>query len=167
MGRRIALRLLFRGKLVSMSRDRLARKVYEAGRQRLQTDLRPQAPEKSWCTTTRNLMRQVGLEESWHRNQVDPGWRKEVWQAVREWEAARWRSSMSGSSRLEKYVVVKQKRGWEHYLGDRDQGKRRLWSKLRGGCLETCVETGRWVSVSVAGKQSRLPRYLRVCQLCQ
>jgi len=166
-GRRVALRLIFWGKLVGMGRDRLARKVYEAGRQRLQRDLHPQSPESSWCTTTRNLLTQLGMEDAWHRNQVDPGWREEVWERVRAWEADQWRRNMSGNSRLELYSMVKQKPGREPYLDDKDQRKRRLWSKLRGGCLETHVETGRWVSVRVAGKQTRLPRHLRVCQMCQ
>ena len=166
-GRRVALRLIFWGKLVGMGRDRLARKVYEAGRQRLQRDLHPQSPESSWCTTTRNLLTQLGMEDAWHRNQVDPGWREEVWERVRAWEADQWRRNMSGNSRLELYNMVKQKPGREPYLDDKDQRKRRLWSKLRGGCLETHVETGRWVSVRVAGKQTRLPRHLRVCQMCQ
>ena len=37
----------------------------------------------------------------------------------------------------------------EEYLGERERKKRRLWTKLRAGCLELRVETGRWEWLTV------------------
>ena len=54
----------------------------------------------------------------------------------------------------------------EEYLGEREKNRRRLWTKLRAGCLELRVETGRWEWLTVAGVQRMAPRWARLCPLC-
>ena len=52
------------------------------------------------------------------------------------------------------------------YLEHANARQRRLWTKLRGGCLELRVETGRWERMSVGGQQVAVPRHLRYCKMC-
>ena len=55
-----------------------------------------------------------------------------------------WRARVVKSAKLEDYVRWKHEPGLEEYLEHGDVPQRRLWTKLRGGCLELRVETGRW-----------------------
>ena len=70
------------------------------------------------------------------------------------------------SAKLEDYVRWKQEPGLEEYLDHGDVPQRRLWTKLRGGCLELRVETGRWERLTMNGVQVPVPRRLRRCKLC-
>ena len=54
----------------------------------------------------------------------------------------------------------------ELYLKVQQVNRRRMWTKLRGGCLELRVETGRWETTMVMGKQVKMPRWVRLCTLC-
>ena len=54
----------------------------------------------------------------------------------------------------------------EEYLSERNVHRRRLWCKLRAGCLEVRLETGRWDRMTVAGAQKLVPRWARRCTLC-
>ena len=54
----------------------------------------------------------------------------------------------------------------EEYLESKNSTTRRLWTKMRTGCLELRIETGRWERVSVKGRQVPVPRELRFCRLC-
>jgi len=55
--------------------------------------------------------------------------------------------------------------GPEEYLSERNMNRRRLWSKLRAGCLELRVKKGRCERLTVAGVQE-LVRWTRSCTLC-
>ena len=73
---------------------------------------------------------------------------------------------MVKNAKLEEYAKWKTKPEKEDYLEHADTHQRRLWTKLRSGCLELRVETGRWERVSVGGRQVPVPRQLRKCKLC-
>ena len=85
-------------------------------------------------------------------------------------EDVRWRSGVGQNARLEGYSKWKAQLslGPEEYLSERNVHRRRLWCKLRAGCLEVRLETGRWERVTVAGaqKQVPVPRWARRCTLC-
>ena len=81
-------------------------------------------------------------------------------------EEAEWRRRVASSSKLEFYAKWKKEYKMEEYLSTQDVRKRRTWTKMRGGCLELRIETGRWERRSVEGRQVKVPRALRVCKLC-
>ena len=64
---------------------------------------------------------------------------------------------MVKNAKLEEYAKWKTKPEKEDYLEHADTHQRRLWTKLRSGCLELRVETGRWERVSVGGRQVPVP----------
>ena len=67
----------------------------------------------------------------------------------------------ASNTKLENYVRWKPKLELEEYLEHAHAKQRRLWTKMRGGCLEVRVETGRWERMSVNGQQVAVPRSLR------
>ena len=83
-------------------------------------------------------------------------------------EGVRWRSGVGQNARLEGYSKWKAQLslGPEKYLSERNVHRRRLWCKLRAGCLEVRLETGRWERMTVAGAQKLVPRWARRCTLC-
>ena len=83
-----------------------------------------------------------------------------------ELESRRWRRRVAHNIKLESYVRWKPKLELEEYLEHANARQRRLWTKLRGGCLELRVETGRWERMSVGGQQVAVPRHLRYCKMC-
>jgi hypothetical protein len=158
------IRLSYLGKILRMSKDRLVRRVYEVGRARLEAD-----PDGStWCNLTRKWLRQLGLEAAWNSQAVDVRWRETLKERIMRVEEQRWRLGTSRNARLENYARWKPSLTAcpERYLVERCGNKRRLWTKLRAGCLELRIETGRWERLSVAGVQKMVPRWARLCPLC-
>ena len=140
------------------------RRVYEVGRARLEAD-----PDGStWCNLTRKWPRQLGLEAAWNSQAVDDRWRETLKERIMRVEEQRWRLGTSKNARLENYARWKPSLTAcpERYLAERCGNKRRLWTKLRAGCLELRIETGRWERLSVAGVQKMVPRWARLCPLC-
>jgi len=113
-------------------------------------------------------LRQLGLEESWVKQAVDAQWREVVQRKIMQAEEQRWRRGVLSNARLELYSTWKLRLSptSEEYLGEREKNRRRLWTKLRAGCLELRVETGRWERLTVAGVQRMAPRWARLCPLC-
>ena len=134
LGRRMLLRLTYWGKILSMSKDRLVRQVYEVGRARLETNQNA----NTWCNLTRKWLRQLGLEESWVKQAVDAQWREVVQRKIMQAEEQRWRRGVLSNARLELYSTWKLRLSLtsEEYLGEQEKNRRRLWTKLRAGCLE-------------------------------
>jgi hypothetical protein len=164
IGRRMLLRLLFWGKILSMDKDRLVKQVYEAGRARLARNQNA----NTWCNLTRKWLRQLGLEAMWNAQAVDEDWRETLKGRIMVAEGERWRRGAERNARLENYRKWKPMLalGVEHYLEEQCRNRRRLWTKLRAGCLELRIETGRWERVTVAGAQELVPRWARMCPLC-
>ena len=158
------LRLAYWGKIVRMGAGRLVKQVYEAGLARLNAN--PKA--NTWCCLTRAWLLELGLQEAWQKQEVSDSWREVVKERIMTAEGVRWRSGVSRNARLEGYA--KWKTGLrlvpEEYLCERNVNRRRLWSKLRAGCLELRVEMGRWERLTVAGIQKLVPRWARRCTLC-
>ena len=161
-GRRMLLRLSYWGKILQMDDGRWVKKVYEQGKARLEVN----ADAKTWCNLTRRWLLELGLEDEWREQAVGKEWQEKLRSKIEDMEARNWRLSMVCKSKLKDYMKWKQKPELELYLQHRDVHQRRLWTKLRGGCLELRVETGRWERVTVGGKQVRIPRHLRKCKLC-
>jgi hypothetical protein len=138
--------------------------VYEVGRARLDANQNA----NTWCNLTRKWIRQLGLEESWNKQAVDAQWREVVQRKIMQAEEQRWRRGTLSNARLEYYSMWKPRLTLEaeEYLGEREKNRRRLWTKLRAGCLELRVETGRWEWLTVAGVQRMAPRWARLCPLC-
>ena len=111
---------------------------------------------------------ELGLQEIWKKQEVSDSWRELVKERIMTAEGVWWSSGVSRNARLEGYV--KWKAGLrlepEEFLSERNVNRRRLWSKLRAGCLELRVETGRWERLTVAGVQKLVPRWARRCTLC-
>ena len=97
---------------------------------------------------------------------VGPGWAELLKAKILEHEARNWKMRIVKNAKLEEYAKWKTKPGLEPYLKHENVHQRRLWTKLRGGCLELRVETGRWERVLVGGKHVPKPRYLRRCKPC-
>ena len=113
-------------------------------------------------------LQELGLQDAWQRHEVAGDWRATDKGRILEAERVRWRNGAGQNARLVGYVEWKDGLSWEHegYLGERCVNRRRLWTKLRTGCLELRLETGRWERVSVAGAQVQVPRWARKCTLC-
>ena len=97
---------------------------------------------------------------------MGPVWQEKLRTRIEDMEARDWRRRVARSSKLEEYTKWKTKPGLEPYLQHGHVQQRRLWTKLRGGCLELRIETGRWERVTVWGRQVALPRHMRRCTLC-
>jgi hypothetical protein len=157
-GRRMMLRIRYWGKVVSMGRDRLVRKVYEEGRKRHLRSKRV----RNWCSYTHKIMSMVGLEESWQSNSVGEDWKEVVKQKVWEWEEAQWKEGMASKRKLRLYRRVKEELKLEEYLASENSEGRRQMTMFRGGSSYLRIETGRW-----EGHRGKpLPVEERVCKLC-
>ena len=161
-GRRMLLRLSYWGKVLVMDKARWVRRVYEDGRSRLGRNART----NTWCNLTRKWLVELGLQGEWDAQLVGPAWSDKVRAKIVEYEARLWRVRVVKNAKLEDYVRWKHEPGLEEYLEHGIVPQRRLWTKLRGGCLELRVETGRWERVTVNGVQVPVPRRLRRCKLC-
>ena len=161
-GRRMFLRLSYWGKVLEMGAGRWVKRVYEEGRARLET----RASASTWCNLTKKWLMELGLREEWEAQQTGPEWQETLRARIMELESRRWRRRVAHNIKLENYVRWKPKLELEDYLEHANAGQRRLWTKLRGGCLELRVETGRWERMSVGGQQVAVPRHLRYCKMC-
>ena len=147
-----------------MSGSRLVRHVYEEGRARLELD----AGAKTWCNLTRMWLQELGFQAEWNAQAVGEDWPGRLRKQIMRLEERRWRHGVENNVRLVGYAKWKKVLTTEAelYLKVRHEKRRRLWTKLRGGCLELRVETGRWETIMMRGKQVMLPRGFRMCTLC-
>ena len=163
-GRRMFLRLGYWGKILRMDAERLVRQVYEEGRARLEAD--PNA--RTWCSLTRMWLHELGLQAEWTAQVVRDDWRDQLKEQIMKMEEKRWRQGVMHNVRLQGYAKWKAELTLdaERYLQVQQVNRRRMWTKLRGGCLELRLETGRWEMTMVMGKQVKMPRWIRLCTLC-
>ena len=151
-GRRVYLRICYWGKLVKMSSDRLARRVYSESRRRWVEE-----GKKNWCSYTYRLMRMVGLEDEWEREECGKDWKKIVYSKVQWWEESSWRVSMLSKRKLRVYRVFQEKLCFERYLeSEKAEGRREL-TRFGGGTNRLRIEIGRREGLEVED---------RVCQFC-
>ena len=71
---------------------------------------------------------------------MGPVWQEKLRTRIEDMEARDWRRRVARSSKLEEYTKWKTKPGLEPYLQHGHVQQRRLWTKLRGGCLELRIE---------------------------
>jgi len=138
-GRRMLLRLSYWGKVLAMDGQRWVKRVYEHGRARLEGN----ANANTWCKLTREWLLELGLDAEWNAQAVGPEWQEKVRGAIVERETRLWRMRAVKNAKLEEYVRWKHKPGMEECLMHPMAQHRRLWTKMRGGCLELRIETGR------------------------
>jgi hypothetical protein len=161
-GRRMFLRLSYWSKVLEMDDGRWVKQVYEEGRARLER----RANASTWCNLTRKWLLELGLREEWEAQATGPEWQETLRARIMELESRRWRLRVAHNTKLESYGRWKPKLEREEYLEHENTMQRRMWTKLRGGCLELRVETGRWERMSVGGQQVAVPRHLRYCKMC-
>ena len=161
-GRRMFLRLSYWSRVLAMGDGRWVKRVYKEGRARLERS----ANASTWCNLTRKWLLELGLREAWEAQVTGPEWQEELRARIMELENRRWRLRVASNTKLENYVRWKPKLELEEYLEHAHAKQRRLWTKMRGGCLEVRVETGRWERMSVNGQQVAVPRSLRYCKMC-
>ena len=161
-GRRQLLRLSYWGKIVTMDKRRWVWKMYEEGRRRLESNARA----NTWCNLTKKWMLELGFDEEWDAQEAGGRWQERVRAAVMALEQKKWRARVAASPKLDFYAAWKKDIEREDYLDEADEGARRLWTKVRTGCLELRIETGRWERVSVRGMRLPIPRKLRLCRMC-
>ena len=109
------------------------------------------------------MLSDLGLGQWWDRQEVCPHWSDEVRDKIHAKERERWRSDCAKNRKLEEYVLVKNELRREEYLGYGDAAVRRIFTKARTGAVELRLETGRWESLLVAGKQLRVWNSLEIC----
>ena len=127
--------------------------MYEEGRARLET----RATASTWCNLTKKWLMELGLREEWEALETGPEWQETLRTRIMELESRRWRRRVAHNIKLENYVRWKPKLELEEHLEHANARQRRLWTKLRGGCLAT----GRWERMSAGGQQVVLPRHSR------
>ena len=149
------LRLSYWSKVLEMDEGRWVKQVYEEGRARLER----RANASTWCNLTRKWLLELGLREEWEAQATGPEWQETLRARIMELESRRWRLRVAHNTKLESYGRWKPKLEREDYLEHENTMQRRMWTKLRGGCLELRVETGRWERMSVGGQQVAVPRH--------
>ena len=162
-GRRATLRLMFWAKILRMKKGRWVRRVYEAGK--AEHEAKPNV--KNWASLTHEWLVKLGLEENWKKQQTAEDWQDEVRVRVKQWDEKQWRAGMAKKPKLHLYREWKTDLKAEGYLDEaKDEEGRRQLTKCRAGTLELRVETGRWETVRVRGKEMRLQRNQRICEVC-
>jgi hypothetical protein len=163
-GRRALLRLNYWEKVLAMPEGRLPKRVYQRQRKHIELG---HSDKRWWAQRVKSLLSDLGLGQWWDRQEVCPHWSDEVRDKIHAKETERWRSDCAKNRKLEEYVLVKNELRREEYLGYGDAAVRRIFTKARTGAVELRLETGRWESLLVAGKQLQLPRQYRTCRLCE
>ena len=82
--RRDMLRMTYWGKVVSMSRERWVRRIYDESRRRHEED-----GQQSWCTYTHHILKEYGLEGEWEKGDTGMGtkeWKARVNAAIKNYE---------------------------------------------------------------------------------
>ena len=147
---------------MKMDKRRWVRKVYEEGRRSVESNARA----NTWCSLTRKWMLELGFGAEWDAQEATGDWQARVRAAIMELEQRQWRERIATRPKLDFYARWKKTIEREEYLESKNSTTRRLWTKMRTGCLELRIETGRWERVSVQGRQVPVPRELRLCHLC-
>ena len=121
-----------------MDRERLPRRVYEW---ELERDF-----NKGWIGMTKKLLRELGLEEHWNRQYIEESkgmWGKLIWEKIQEREERQWWEDVCSKPKLRTYKEVKKKLVREKYLSSQETKGRRALARIRSGCNELRIESGR------------------------
>src|SRR6185437_7636740 len=116
---------------VRMPETRIAKKVYRESRARMEQEEREGKLDKTdtWCLYTRELLKELGLEEAWNEERVTEEWNEIVRSKIHEREQVL-EDEVSYSTKAKNLT----KEGTEPYLDDLTiRGGIPELVKLRGG----------------------------------
>ena len=158
--RRDEMRLRYWGKLVRMNNERIAKALYTTSRHRLELEEKDKAPlTETWCNYTRDLLRELHLEEEWKTEKVGTleEWNKVIRDRIHIREEIKWRTQCLMRPKLRTYCKLKKDLKLEPYLEVYHRGGIPELVKIRGGTNRLKIEQGRYLKQSVE---------LRVCGCC-
>ena len=96
--------------------------VYQEGRRKIGRD------KEAWCDYTRKIMKELGLEEYWEKQDVEKihkgEWRVIVGKKMQEKEQEEWKRRVESKSKLRTYRKVKTELETEGYLEEGTQERR-------------------------------------------
>ena len=156
--RRDMLRMTYWGKLVSMSRKRWTRRIYDESRRRYEEN-----GKTSWCTYTHHILKEYGLEDAWVKGTTGmmmKEWKVRVSTAIKSYEAKKWTEEIEQKPKLRTYKVLKKSLEEEEYvMKNRISEGRRLMTDMRSGTNGLRIETGRHYDF-------KIPVQERTCWCC-
>jgi hypothetical protein len=159
--RRDEMRLRYWAKIVRMGNQRIVRRIYNASRSRLEREEsdRSTIVTKTWCKYTRDLMKELHLEEQWHTEQVGPEeeWNELIREKIHEREQIKWRTQCLTRPKLRTYSKLKKELKTEPFLRLYHRGGLPELVKIRGGTNRLRIEQGRYVKEEIED---------RVCLYC-
>lgn len=136
--RRDLLRLRYWGKLLAMKETRLTKIIYEWERK--------QNVPHSWCSHTKDLLRNIGLGDFWERQSIQGSkteWNRVIWDNLQNREEGRWKEVIDNKPRLRTYCQYKHNLASEDYLNAKDSGGRKQLARIRSGANRLRIEEGR------------------------
>ena len=101
---------------------------------------------------TKKLLRELGLEVHWNRQFIEESkkdWGKIIWEKIQEREERRWREGICSKPKLRTYKEVKKKLVREKYLSLEETKGRRALARIRSGCNELRIESGRQIGEEI------------------
>jgi hypothetical protein len=158
--RRDEMRLRYWRKIVNMDKDRIVKIIYNESKKRMEKEEQEgKTLTPTWCRYTRNLLKDLGLGETWETEDTghEEDWNDLIRTRIHEREEKEWRESMSESTKLRTYVTLKKKLERETYLEIRNRWGVVEMTKIRGGTNRLRIEKGRY---------QQLPREERICVFC-
>ena len=131
------LRLVYFGKL-TREREGVVCSVFREAREKADRG------QKGWGLYTKQLMRDLGLEEEWVVGEVGDlrRWREKVKDKIQDREWRQWRAGMVGKVTLDRYRRIKTRLKAETFLKRNRAGVRRL-IRLRVGTERLQIVRGR------------------------
>jgi hypothetical protein len=169
-GRRDFLTLNYWGKIVGgMSPSRLVYQVYHNSRSRYDTNHNNNNNHGTnrWCYNIHTLLKEIGMEDTWHHNTLTPSeakqWRSTVKEKIGEREEAQWKERMQHKPKLRTYRQLKTRLIFEQYLTTKDREEREVMTRLRGGTNELRIENGRY---AITNRDRPLELDERRCLIC-
>ena len=113
-GRRDFLTLNYWGKIVGgMAPSRLVYHVYHTSRSRYDANHNNSSNHSTnrWCYNIHALLKDIGMEDAWNKNELDPSeakeWRSTVKDKIKDREEAQWKARMQHKPKLRTYRQLK------------------------------------------------------------
>ena len=148
------LRLIYWGKIMSMSSERWGKKIYRMSRGNYERN-----GSENWCSAT-HKMKELGLEDVWNKDSIVGmvGWNARVKVVIAEREEREWKIRMMKKPMLRKYVKMKDELKLEDYLMSVGSRRDKInMIELRGGMNGLEINKGRREGVA------RGDRWCRCC----
>jgi len=164
--RRDEMRLRYLGKILRMGEERIVRIVYNESRERLDREEASAKREhditvtNTWCVYTRDLLKELHLEQVWKDQVVPPEaeWDKLIRDRIHDREEILWRTQCLLKPKLRTYNLLKKELRMEPYLEVHHRAGIPELAKLRGGTNRLRIEQGRYKKEHVSE---------RICMHCE